>query len=475
MTASADWCDVGREKASRINILPDDVVLEIFYFYVNLYSLYGGKTESEKWQSLVHVCRRWRSLVSQSPRRLNLRLYCSPQTPAKDKLDVWPALPLVIQGRMTSLSGTDNVISALGQSNHVCKVDLWDIAKWQFEKVLAAMQVPFTELIDLRLFSESDDETPQAIPDSFLDGSARSLQTIRLSGIPFPGLPKLLLSANHLATLWLSNIPHSGYISPEAIVTLISVLSSLDTLHLRFQSPQSCPASERQSWSLPSLKRSILPALRRLNFKGATEYLEELVTRIDTPQLNFLDIIFFNQIDFDYPRLAQFINRTPTLRTRDDAQVRFNDHSACVGLPAWSRTLEVAILCGEPDWQLSSIEQVCNSLPPVSTVEDLYIEHRNWKLVWKDDAIENTLWLQFLLPFAAVKNLYLSKQSAPGIAATLDELVGDRITEVLPNLQSIFVEGLEPSGPFQECIGRFVAARQLSDHPIAISVWRNYR
>jgi hypothetical protein len=47
-----------------------------------------------------------------------------------------------------------------------------------------------------------------------------------------------------------------------------------------------------------------------------------------------------------------------------------------------------------------------------------------------------------------VKNLYLSKEFAPGIAAALQELVGARITEVLPSLQNIFVEGLEPLGPF---------------------------
>ena len=37
-------------------------------------------------------------------------------------------------------------------------------------------------------------------------------------GIPFPGLPKLLLSATHLVQLWLANIPHSGYISPDVMV-----------------------------------------------------------------------------------------------------------------------------------------------------------------------------------------------------------------------------------------------------------------
>ena len=202
------------------------------------------------------------------------------------------------------------------------------------------------------------------------------------------------------------------------------------------------------------------------------------MTRIDTPQLDKMDITFFNQIDFDCPRLAQFINCTPTLRALDKARVQFFDSTARVKLryrtsQSGPGGLKIAISCGEPDWQLSSIEQVCNfSLHPISTVEDLYIECRYSELVWKDDSIENTLWLELLLPFTGVKNLYLSKEFAPGIVATLEELVGSRITEVLPRLSNIFVEGVEPSGPFQKSIGQFVAAPQLSDHLIAISDWR---
>jgi hypothetical protein len=72
-----------------------------------------------------------------------------------------------------------------------------------------------------------------------------------------------------------------------------------------------------------------------------------------------------------------------------------------------------------------------------------------------------------------MKNLYLRKKFAPGIASALHELVGGRITEMWPNLENIFVEGLEPSGPVQKDIGQFVAALQLLDRPIAISVWDN--
>ena len=424
----------------------------------------GDKRRAEAWQSLVHVCRRWRSLVLGSPRRLDLLLFCTPETPAKDTLDVWPALPLIVEGDMFLSSGTDNIIAALGQHNRVRQVFLWDLAGWKLEEVLATMQVPFPELTHLRLFS--DGKTVPVIPDSFLDGFAPLLEYVELSGVPVPGLPNLLLSATHLVHLKLSDIPHSGYISPEAIVNLISVLSSLETLLVEFQSPQSRP--DRETRRPPPSKLFVIPALLRFAYKGVIEYLEDLVTCIDTPQLDDMQITFFNQIDFDTPRLAQFINRTPKLEKRD-ATVEFNDDFAVIGLSPG--TLGITISCREPDWQLSSAEQVCNSLHPLSTVEHLYIEHKYRQLVWKNDVIESTLWLQLLLPFTAVKNLYLSKEFAPGIATALQELDGGRIMEALPSLRNIFVKGLEPSGPVREKIGHFVAARQLSNHTIAISDW----
>jgi len=369
-----------------------------------------------------------------------------------------------------------NVIATLLQSNCVCRVSLHELVDWQLEKVLVAMQVPYPELTEIRLrLRHSHVDTLSVIPpipDSFLGGSAPHLQHFELNGIPFPGLPKLLLSATHLVNLYLHHIPHSGYISPEAMVALLSVLSSLKTFCFEFESPRSLPDCECPS--VPSPKRSILPALRRFIFKGVTEYLEELVTRIETPQLNEMDITFFHQINLDIPRLAQFINCTPTLGAGDKVCVEFDDWGASVTLIVHHRTIGLKILCENksPHRQLVSVTQVCNSsLHRLFTVRDLYIAHGYWQLVWKNNAIKNIRWLQLLLPFTTVKNLYLSKVFAPGIAAALQELVGGRITEVLPSLQNIFVKEFKPSGPFRENIGQFVDARQLSDHPIAISVW----
>jgi hypothetical protein len=55
----------------------------------------------------------------------------------------------------------------------------------------------------------------------------------------------------------------------------------------------------------------------------------------------------------------------------------------------------------------------------------------------------------------------------------LQELVEGRTTEVLPILQNIYMENYQSSGPVQEGIRRFVAARQGTGHPMAVSRWDN--
>jgi len=155
--------------------------------------------------------------------------------------------------------------------------------------------------------------------------------------------------------------------------------------------------------------------------------------------------------------------------------VVFHSHAAWVKLLApgvGDGTLRLLILCREPDWQLSSLAQVCTwSLPPLSTVEILYIyKHQFFELDWQGD-IEKTQWLELLRPFTAVKNLCISKEYAPSIILALRELVGDIRTEVLPALQDILLEELQPSGPVRESIEQFISARQLTSNPVAVSLW----
>ena len=199
------------------------------------------------------------------------------------------------------------------------------------------------------------------------------------------------------------------------------------------------------------------------------------MARIDAPRLKKMYITFFNEIVFDTPQLLQFISRTPTLRAPEQGHIVFSRWESVVKFR--SRTsdngvLFVQIPCTASDWQVSSVEQVCTSfLPPVFTLEDLYIfEDPKYPPHWQDN-VENALWLELLHPFAAVKNLYLCEKFGSRIAPALEELIGGRTTEVLSTLENIYLEGFQPSGPLHEGIERFVAARQLTNHPVAVSRW----
>jgi len=82
--------------------------------------------------------------------------------------------------------------------------------------------------------------------------------------------------------------------------------------------------------------------------------------------------------------------------------------------------------------------------------------------------MEDTQWLDLLHPFTSVKDLVLSEDSVPFVAPALQELSGERVTEVLPALQNLFFTGPKPSGPVKEALGKFIAARQLSGCPVTV-------
>ena len=425
------------------------------------------------WQTLVQVCRRWQSVVFGSPRRLGLQLVCTTKT-STGTLDVWPALPLVIEDEYCQKEG---LIALLERSDLVRRITQIYLHNVHLEDISEAMEVPFPELTDLTL-SRSNDETEPLIPlsDSFLGGSAPQLQFFILDRIPFPGLPKILSSATHLTDLRLIRIPHSGYISPEALAACLSMLTSLGYLFLQFQSPQY--RLDRESRRPPPSTRTVLPALTRFLFKGVSEYLEDLVACVDIPQLNHLDITFFNDIVFDTSQLSRLIHDIPTFKAFDKATVSLWYAIASVRLSSKASgggelNVEIQVLCRELDWQVSFLEQVCtSSFSLLSTLEDLYVNDCPYS--WPVRENNNVLWLELLHPFTTVKNIFLSEGIAPHVVPALQELVGGRTAEVLPTLQNVFIERLQPSGPVQEGVEKFIAARQLTSHPIAVSRWDKY-
>ncbi len=452
-------------------MLPGEALLEIFDWY--LIEEYRSFHNTEAWQTLVHVCQKWRNVVFASPHRLNLRLVCADVRPVRKMLDIWPPLPIVIWGENTK-TGEDNIVAALTLNVRICGIILNWVPSSLWERVLAAMQEPFPALTHLDIHT-ADEES--IVSDSFLGGSAPNLQYLDLSRVPFPGLPKLLSSATHLVNLYLCNIPHSGYFSPEAMATALSTSTRLETVWLEFQSPRSCPGRGHRCPPPPT--RSVLPALTKFNFKGVSEYLDDLVSQIDAPLLGRFEITIFPQLIFHTLRLAQFIGRTPNFMAPDEAHVMFYGFKATLILPQTYGDLELEIPCRQSDWQLSMLAQVCSSsLHLISSLEHLYVHEykaiESDRPCWQDD-IENIQWLELLRPFTTVKALYLSRGITTRVIPTLEELVGESATSVLPALQSLFLEELHLSGPVKQGIDKFIAVRQLSNHPVVVSHWDGKR
>ncbi len=464
---------------ATIDTLPDDVFLEIFYVYLELeeapYHLPRmGNFGEDDWHTLVHVCRRWRGLVFAWSRHFNLRLFCTNTRPVETMLDIWPALPIVVNACVTDLQNSDattnNIMGALEQPDRVREIKISQIPN-SLLRSFVALEKPFPSLTSLVL--HSNEENTPALPDSFLGGSAPRLQSLWLGAIPFPALPNLLLSTSDLVFLQLWDIPHSGYISSDAMVTSLSTLTRLQNLSLAFQSPRLWADPVSRLVPLPA--RVVLPALALFRYKGDSEYLEDFLARVDTPLLDNITISLSTQLTLNTPLLRHFISRTETFNATYRAEVLFSKHRVNINLfrqdgAADRQVLELEIVS---DWLPLSPTQVCSSfLPPLPTLEHLSISKDDYYLPqWPGNHyIESTQWLELLHQFLSVKDLILSESLARLVAPALQELPWERVIEVLPGLQNLYLRGPPPppSGLIREAIGLFIAARQLSGRPVAV-------
>ena len=323
------------------------------------------------------------------------------------------------------------------------------------------MLEPFPELAYLYLGSGGD--IAPVLPHAFLGGFAPSLQSLALFNVvAFPALSELLPSATRLTSLQLWNTPITGYISPEAMATCLVALPNLENLCIEFQSyPDHISSS--------SLTRAILPSLTSFHFDGVGEYSENLIALIDAPILRILSITFFDVV-FRIPQLSRFLSCAEKFEPPNGVVVEFDDSTINLKFIP-SDNFKLTIECDNLVGQVSSIAAICRELSPLlSRVErlDLYGRHLPLSPFWQDDTVHVVLdWLGLFYPFIAVQSLYVSKKLGPLVAPALEELTDEGATTVFPNLRTLFLEELQPSGSVREAIEAFVATRWLSDHPVA--------
>ena len=486
-----------RPMAVTIETLPDYPLLEVFSFYVEEAR---GSSESQivgridAWHTLVHVCQRWRSLVFMSSRRLNLEILCKTTRPLRDILDLWPALPIVIwcEGISSNyilsmpMVGAENIISALGHRDRVSQISFLDLPLSIFSRFTAIMHASFPVLTHLELEpkndgeEEIDDEQGAILQHSFLGGSAPCLRSLRLRSVPFPfpALHKLLLSANDLVDLRLLSVPFSGYISPGAMASCLSSLSKLEDLQLGILvSPASYPDQNRRR----PLTRVDLPYLIHLEFEGTNRYLEDFVARINTPLLRVFRMMFIDSVLLNTPQLTDFVDRAGRFKVLDQAELDFHFYNVTVNLLSQKETVNRTILkvqsgCDPSEGHFLALAQARSSfLSLISSLECLNLTEDEFWPLYLRDGVDDAYWLQLLCPFTAVKYLFLSGEPGLHVARALHDLTCEGGVEVCPALQSVFLEGLQPSDDVVEAIGPFIVRRQLSSHPVTVHSWEGKR
>jgi len=233
--------------------------------------------------------------------------------------------------------------------------------------------------------------------------------------------------------------------------------------------PQSrqLPRSRPDRRSPPPPTRAVLPNLTYLRFNGNSEYLEDFAARVNAPLLDNVNITFFMNPIFNIPQFYRFITLPNRLHLSNRPQVVFAQSAILIDFGHPSLKLEIT--CDELDRQLSSMTEVCLQLPSLlSCVEQLEIISTSPAL---QSHVDSTQWLKLLRSFAAVQALSVARELVPLIAPALQDLTGDKTTEVLPALRHLLLEGLEPSGSLWEMIQPFVVTRQLSDRPVTIGRW----
>jgi len=448
--------DSNRHTTS-ISMLLDDVLLDIFDFYRKNHE--HLVLPVWKWHVLVHVCQRWRRIVFASPRRLNIHILCTSRTPVGKSLRIWPAFPIIVHCRY-SYNEAD-VIAALKHPDRVSFLRL-AVTHSELEKIATVIQEPFPVLMSLCI--ESRGSKAPVLPTKFLGGFAPSLRTIVLEDILFPALPTLLLSTSNLVDLHLRNIPWTGYISPEAMVAGLAALPRLKTFIIKFRS-----ASLRPDRIHPHpVTRTVLPALTFFHYQGSSQYLEGLVAQIDSPQLNQIHIKYLDRdVDFPVAQLSKFVDRSvgPKLSLFRHARVSFFSNFISFAMyrhpdRGSSNPARAIISC---EWQVSHIVQVFSRFSAtLFNVVHLELEAKPLEYL---SGIDNVEWFRLLRQLSTVRTLHASSKLAGYVALALEDITGEMITEVLPSLDLICLSGKQASS-----VGKFVAARQLSDRPVTVTV-----
>jgi hypothetical protein len=476
-------------SVTSIDVLDDDSLINIFRLYRpdlldkeetnDVHILRGGEWRRECWwYKLVHVCRRWRSLILATSSHLGLSLLCTHRTPVADMLAHSPPLPLIIdyadKKREFTPLDEEGIKLALRHHSRVRRIRFAMVVP-RLQTLINAIDKEFPILGYLYIDPLAYSDQGLILPETF---RAPNLRHLVLLNFALPVGSSLLANATGLVTFSLNCIPPSVSWHSADFLHRVSSMPDLQTLGISFYTAVS-NHDLGEAVNAPNVMRVVLPNLRWLGFQGGSTYMEALLPHMSTPRLEKLQIYLFNELTISTQNLQQFISSAENLRFTS-ASLKFGRMGfalqayPCKGSGMYAFSM-VVYRVGNA-WPLSTTTQMLSVLGPAfSMVMDLSIgicdkDHVLWSGIPNYNDANRAEWRDILRSFNNVKTLRVEDGLIfiKEISRALKVRDEESTMELLPELKELICSAnVNPDNLF-DSFSEFIYARQDAGHPVTL-------
>ena len=229
--------------------------------------------------------------------------------------------------------------------------------------------------------------------------------------------------------------------------------------------------------------RIVLPVISRLDFRGPSGFLNDLVDGIDAPRLGNIEVTYFDgpwhQTHRSPWTFDNFIKRIKMHDSHRQADILSSDGAISVSLvqPGASTCLKLQLLCKPSSEQITFVTRICRYFSAFKT-EDLRINSTR-----PLEGESRRSWIGFMGLFKSVKWFHIAGYM---MGLVQDLLIPDERSDAssyglkegfhqsrLPVLHKLYLQQLGPRHrPLSVPIVLFMIARWRSGRPIAVEYER---
>ncbi|KAI0258951.1 hypothetical protein BC834DRAFT_668044 [Gloeopeniophorella convolvens] len=513
-------------QGSLADHFPDDVLLRVFDFYRLAAPSPMETGWTWPWQSLAHVCHRWRHLIISSHKRLKLDLHITHGAPVASILRLPPSFAFDVgywneaynddsDGDETDDESDDDVSEEDSDANRSDTEDGMEaqgieprvLVSWSPEDINAvalAFESPdrirnialladddvlrqfFTtmtgaapQLESLRLRAANWPCSPHIFPDNFLAEGAPLLRVLNLSGV-LPPLPSSL----HITQLEFSleyDFPGGNLSLVSELVERVCQMSRLECLTVQLEAYD---FSGRTSVQPPPVVAQVtLPSLTRFVFVGLSTYLELFTCRTVAPKLAEFEIRFEDEAVFIIPSLISFIDHGtmfagPGMVAHLQFSLKYGGWIKIYSPEDYTRPpimtfrMRASDVPGPP---LGSAAWLLHYIAPVlSFMETLIIKVLDDAPLPNDPDTQWTTyipeWHMIFMALNSVRHMIVENAFALAVARTLGRPGGIHLLRNLRDLLLLFysADGYDPSKALTE-LHPFINAHSTPECPLDVS------